>query len=378
MPASQRVVQVYLIGVGVLLAALCLSATTAAAAGKCTQSIADLYEARSPAVVLITALTINPYSTEDRVQLATGSGFVIDPSGLVMTNSHVVFGAQSVTVTLDDGASLAAKVLGADPIFDLAILQITPPNGGKLPVLTFADSDQLRPGDEVVVIGNPLGLDQTITHGIVSAVNRILPERARMLSRPLIQTDAAINPGNSGGPMLDRCGAVVGVTSEILGDAQNIGFAIPSNLVAAAVEPLVKDGRIARPWFGMDGGLIDPRLRHLLVLPPADGFLVEAVEPGSPASTAGIVAGSIPVKIGTRSLILGGDVITAIDGIALKDVDSLQHALEHVQIGSTVKLTVFRDGKTFDVSLAIPERPLQPGDVPESSQTFAVPQVDGR
>jgi len=368
-------------GARALLASLLLALVAtppAAAAGKCSQSIADLYEAKSPSVVLITALTINPYSSEDRVQLATGSGFIVDAKGLVMTNSHVVFGAQSITVTLDDGTALPGKMLGADPILDLAILQISPPPGETLPALAFADSDRLRPGDEVVVIGNPLGLDQTITSGIVSAVNRILPERTRMLSRPLIQTDAAINPGNSGGPMLDRCGRVVGVTSEILGDAQNIGFAIPSNLASAAVGPLVEDGRIARPWLGVDGGLIDARLRRLFALPLADGFLVEAVEPGSPASVAGIQAGSIPVKIGTRSLILGGDVITAIDGIELKNGENLQRGLGRVKIGGSVKLTVFREGKTFEVTLPIPERPLQPGDVPESSQTFAVPQVDGR
>jgi S1-C subfamily serine protease len=359
-----------------LLAALAfLPAVSAFAAEECNRSVADIFESKSPAVVLITALTINPYRMDDRVQQATGSGFIIDPQGLVMTNSHVVFGAQVVTVTLDDGSTLPAKPLGIDPIFDLAILEIPKPDHGTLPVLDFADSDELRPGDRVVAIGNPLGFDQTITSGIVSALNRILPERPRLLAWPMIQTDAAINPGNSGGPLLDRCGRVVGVTSEILGNAQNIGFAIPSNLARSAVAPLVEKGRLIRPWLGVDGGLIDARIRKIFTLPLADGFLVEAVEPGSPASEAGIRGGRLPVKVAGRSMILGGDVIVEIGGIALKDPESLQRALHEVQIGARVPMKVFRQGKTLATELAITERPLQPGDVPESSQSFSVPQV---
>jgi len=195
-----------------------------------------------------------------------------------------------------------------------------------------------------------------------------------MLTRPMIQTDAAINPGNSGGPLLNRCGEVIGVTTEILGDAQNIGFAIPSDLARSVVAPLVEKGRLIRPWFGVDGSLVDARLRKIFTLPLADGFLVEAVEPDSPASVAGIVGGRLPVKVGTRSLILGGDVIVAINGIALKDDDSLQRALDTIHIGARTRLKVFRNGKTFTTELAITERPLQPGDVPESSQSFSVQQ----
>jgi S1-C subfamily serine protease len=355
-----------------LPAALALAcALPALAAPKCDQSLADLYESKSPAVVLITALTINPYVAEDRIQIATGSGFIIDPRGLVMTNSHVVFGAQAITVTVDDGSAATAKLLGADPIFDLAILQIPQLEGAVLPVLSFGDSDRVRPGDEVAAIGNPLGLDQTITAGIVSALNRILPERPRLLARPMIQTDAAINPGNSGGPLLNRCGEVIGITSEILGDAQNIGFAIPSNLASAAVVPLVKDGRLIRPWFGIDGSLVDAGLRKIFSVPLTEGFLVEVVEPNSPAGLAGITGGKMPVKFGSRSLILGGDIIVAIDDVALKDVDSLRRGLDAVRIGNRIKLTVFRRGKTFTTEITITERPLQPGDVPESSQSFS-------
>lgn len=358
-------------------AALVLAlATPAMAAVECNQSFAVMYASRSPGVVSISAITINPYRMSERVQQSAGSGFIIDDHGLVMTNSHVVFGAQALTVTLDDGTELPAKVLGADPIYDLAILQIPTPDSGKLPVLAFGDSDAVRPGDAVAAIGNPLGLDQTITVGIVSALNRVLPERPRLLSLPMIQTDTPINPGNSGGPLLDRCGEVIGITSQILGDAQSIGFAIPSNLARSAVAQLVEKGRVIRPWFGMDGRLIDPGLRKVLVLPPVEGFLVESIEPNSPAALAGIVGGHLPVKIGTRTLILGGDVVVAINDIAMKDVESLQRGLDTIRIGTRARLKVFRDGKTTVAEFEVTERPLQPGDVPESPGSFSVRQAN--
>lgn len=358
---------------GALLAALTLiPAAPALAARECKQSNSDLYASKAPAVVLITALTINPYRTDDRIQLTTGSGFIFDDKGLIMTNSHVVFGAQALNVTFDDGTTLAAKLLGADPIFDLAILQIPVPKIGKLPSLSFGDSDAIRPGDKVVAIGNPMGMNLTITSGIVSAINRILPERPRMLSLPMIQTDTPINPGNSGGPILNDCGEVVGIASEILGHAQNIGFAIPSNLASSVVTQLVTKGRVIRPWFGVDGSLIDSSLRKIFALPLADGFLVEAVEQNSPAAIAGITGGSLPVKIGLRAMILGGDVIVAINDIPLKDGDSMQRALDLIQINSNVRLKVFRDGKIFNTEIKVTERPLQPGDVPGSPQSFSV------
>jgi S1-C subfamily serine protease len=349
-----------------------IPAAPALAAAKCNQSIADLYDNKSPAVVMVTALTINPYRMDDRIRQATGSGFIIDAKGLVMTNSHVVFGAQALTVTLDDGTTLPAKLLGADPIFDIAILQIPKPERGKLLALVFGDSDRVRPGDEVVAIGNPLGLEQTITHGIVSGLNRVLPDRPRLLSWPMIQTDAAINPGNSGGPLLNRCGEVIGITSEILGDAQNIGFAIPSNLARSVVTPLAENGRLARPWFGVDGSLIDADLTQIFTLPLTAGFLVESVEPNSPADLAGIVGGRLPVKVENRSMILGGDIIVAINGVALTNDQSLQRALDTLRIGTRARLKVFRKGDIFTTELSITERPLQPGDVPESPQSFSV------
>lgn len=374
-PTATLTQKMYPFGGRILLAFITLILFNAAnAADECNQTIAQLYAAKSPAVVRITALTINPYRNEDRIQLSTGSGFIIDDQGLVMTNSHLVFGAQVLTITLNDGTTLPVKLLGADPIYDIAILGIPIPKQGKLPVLSFVDSDAVRPGDEVVAIGNPMGLGQTITSGIVSAVNRTLPDRPRLLSQPMIQTDTPINPGNSGGPILNRCGDVIGIASEILGDAQNIGFAIPSSLARSVVRSLVEKGRLIRPWFGIDGSMIDDGLREIFAMPLTNGFLVEAVEKNSPASLAGITGGHLPVKVGLRSLILGGDIIVAINDIEIKDVASLQRGLDMLQIGNKLRLKVFRQGKIINTELLITERPLQPGDVPESSQMFTVSQ----
>lgn len=344
---------------------------SALASDECTQSPSEIYASKSAAVVQIAALTINPYRMDDRINLATGSGFIIDTQGLILTNSHVVFGAQSLSVTLSDGTKLPAKLLGADPIFDLAVLQIPVPDKGLLPILTLDNSDNIRPGDKVVIIGNPMGLDRTLTSGIVSAINRVLHHRPRMLSHTMIQTDAAINIGNSGGPMLNHCGNVVGVASSILSNAQNIGFAIPSNLAKYVTSELIEKGRLIRPWIGIDGNLINSEMRQIFTLPITDGFLVEAVEPNSPAALAGISGGNIPVKLGFQSAILGGDIITEINDIKLKDIDSLMRGFDLIRIGASLRLKIFRGGKTFTKELKITERPLQPGDIPESSQYFS-------
>src|SRR5215475_14004768 len=188
-----------------LLMALSLSSAAMGADGECDLSAATIYQIASPAVVFISATTINPYRVADRVEHIVGSGFIIDGEGLALTNSHVVFGRQSLTVRLSDGTTLPARLLGADPILDIAVLQIPKPENGKLPVLALGDSDHVRVGEDVLALGNPLGLEQSLTRGIVSAVNRVLPATFFSLQEPLIQVDTPINHGNSGGPLLNRC-----------------------------------------------------------------------------------------------------------------------------------------------------------------------------
>jgi S1-C subfamily serine protease len=339
-------------------------AQAVAAADSCVTPLPELYDAVSPAVVSITSISINPYNVDHRLDRALGSGVIIDSSGLILTNSHVVFGRQVLTVTLDDGTTLAAKFIGADPIFDVALIKIPPPSQGTLPVAKLGDSSNLVVGEDVYIIGNPLGLDQTLSRGIVSAINRTLPGAAWSLTEPMIQTDASINPGNSGGPMIDPCGLVVGVTTAILPDAQNIGFAVPINLVKLVVPQLLDKGRMIRPWLGVQGQFVVPGLKDLLRVPLVDGFLIEAVEPGSPADQKGLRGGIFELTIDGQPILLGGDIITQVNGKPLDDPNKLGQTLDSLKVASILKLTLFREGKSRDIELTLTERPVLLWDMP--------------
>jgi S1-C subfamily serine protease len=334
------------------------------APGGCPQSLPALYDQVSQSVVSIGAISINPYNIDRRIERVAGSGVIIESSGLILTNSHVVFGRQVVTVTLDDGTNLPAKLIGADPIFDIALIKIPPPTKGTLPVARLGNSSALAVGVEVYAIGNPLGLDQTLTRGIVSAVNRMVPGAAWSLAEPMIQTDASINPGNSGGPLLDPCGLVVGITTAILPGAQNIGFAVPVDLIKDVIPRLLSKGRVVRPWLGVQGQFVVPGLKQLLKVPLVDGFLIEAVEPGSPAEQAGLQGGMFELTIEGQPILLGGDIITQVNGTVLDDPMALATLLSGLEVGSRLKLTVVRDGKPSAVELALVERPVLPWDLP--------------
>jgi putative serine protease PepD len=326
----------------------------------CEESVPQLYQRVSATVVSIGATVINPFDIAHRLDRVSGSGVIIDASGLVLTNAHVVFGRPAITVTLDDGTVLPARLAGADPLFDLAVLRIPQPTQGTLPVATLGDSDKVAVGEEVFAIGNPLGLEQTLTRGIVSAVNRLLPGASLSLTEPLLQTDAAMNPGNSGGPLLNRCGEVIGITTALLPEAQSIGFAVPSALIKAVVPLLLADGRVVRPWFGVQGQVVVPVLKELLRMPLVDGLLVEVVEPGSPAEKAGIEGGDIELSINGQPVLLGGDIITTMNGTTVTDPAKLSGVLGHLGIGDTLKLTVVRGGKPLDLEVTLAERPSIP------------------
>jgi serine protease Do len=348
-----------------------LGCARAATLPRCEQPIADLFEKVSPAVVTITGQSINPYRRADRVSHTIGSGFIIDASGLVLTNAHVAFGRQSLRVTLDDGTVVPGRVLGADPIFDISVVEIPKPDKGTLPTVHTGDFDKIRIGEDVIAIGNPMGLDQTVTRGIISGMNRILPGTSMLFIEPMIQTDTPINPGNSGGPLFNRCGEVIGITTSIVEEAQNIGFAIPINLAKAVLPSLIKNGRVIRPWLGFDGTLISVELKNLLDLPLAYGLLVEAVEPGSPAERVGMRGGHLEVTVGTTSILLGGDIVTSINGTRMDDPQKLAPTLRALVVGEKVKLTVYRDGEVRKVEFVLPERPLMPSDFPEG-QAYAI------
>jgi S1-C subfamily serine protease len=187
----------------------------------------------------------------------------------------------------------------------------------------------------------------------------------------MIQTDTPINPGNSGGPLFNRCGEVIGITTALVEDAQNIGFAIPINLVKAVLPSLIKNGRVIRPWLGFDGTLIWADLKKILNLPLVDGLLVEAVEPGSPAEGAGMRGGYLEVTVGTTSILFGGDIVTSINGTAMDDPQKLAPTLAALTVGDKVKLMVYRAGEVREVEFVLPERPLMPSDLPEG-QSFVI------
>jgi S1-C subfamily serine protease len=343
-----------------LALALVIVLAQPAAAASCAEPYTVLFERVSPAVVSIQAMKINKERPQRRFETIVGSGFLIDKDGYALTNAHVVDGAASLSVTLDNGEKLPARTVGLDPVLDLALIRIDGKAG--LPVARFGDSSTLRVGEEVVAIGNPIGLDQTMTRGIVSGLNRLLPG---VSDQPMIQTDAPINPGNSGGPLVDRCGAVMGINTFISEEAQSIGFAVPVNAVKAVLKDLRELGKVVRPWIGVQGRAVDHRLGNFVKMPLAVGYLVEVVYDGSPADRAGIRGGSISIVLQGDEYLLGGDVLTAINGQAVRNHQEYVSRVTPLRPGQRVRVTIVRDGQTRELTLTVAERPRLPGDLAE-------------
>ncbi len=303
----------------------------------------DLFKKASPSVVHITSLGVQRdlFSLNvQQVPRGTGTGFVWDGSGHIVTNYHVIQGANGARVTLADQTSFDAQLVGAFPDRDLAVLRIEAPKD-KLPPLAIGTSRDLLVGQRVYAIGNPFGLDQTLTIGIVSALGREIESFNNRTIKGVIQTDAAINPGNSGGPLLDSAGRLIGVNTQIAspsGASAGIGFAIPVDEVNRIVPRLIKDGRFVRPALGVSAG--SEQLRRALNLPK--GVVVVQVGAGSPAAQAGLQ----PFRRGNRGEVIGGDIITAINGEPVADLDDMLAQLERRQPGETVQLTVWRNGQS--------------------------------
>ncbi|HKQ65151.1 MAG TPA: trypsin-like peptidase domain-containing protein [Methylomirabilota bacterium] len=331
---------------------------TAAAQQACTEPLVSLFERVSPSVVSIQATKINKAKPQRRFETVVGSGVVIERDGQVLTNAHVIDGAATLVVILDSGARTPARVLGMDTVTDLALLRIEAP--APLPVARLGDSSALRVGEEVVAIGNPMGLEQTMTRGIVSGLNRILPGLAE---QPMIQTDAPINPGNSGGPLVDRCGAVVGINTFISEEANSIGFALPINAGKAILRDLRDSGRVIRPWLGLQGREIDSQITSLLRMPLSPGYLIEVVYDGSPAERAGVRGGNLSVVVQGEEYLIGGDVLTSIDNTSIKTHQDYLAKVKTLKPGQRARITIVRDGQRRELSLTVAERPRLPADL---------------
>ena len=324
------------------------------------QNNIDVYKAARDATVNITSKTyVQDWFMRVFPQEGTGSGFVINADGQILTNNHVVQGAAQLTVKLADQKEYKAKVLGRDPRSDLALIKIDAP--GKLPSLHLGESDNLVVGQKVLAIGNPFGFQGTLTTGIVSALDRtIQTEDSQAPLEGMIQTDAAINPGNSGGPLLDSHGNVIGINTAIYGQGNiGIGFAMPINRAKAMLDEFQKNGKISLPApLGIKTLYVAGDLADELRLPSKGGLLIQSVEDGSAADEAGLRGPTQTVVVGGRYQInIGGDFITAVDGQPVTGNETLQRALSRKRGGDTLELTVIRNGKTQTVKVRLAEAP---------------------
>lgn len=327
--------------------------------------LVNLYQRVAPSVVFIKVFSKVGGETN---QLGSGSGFVLDREGHIVTNNHVVEEADVIQVTFSDGSIARAELLGRDPYSDLAVLKVDVDPERLVPV-ELGDSSTLQVGQRVVAIGNPFGLEGTMTAGVISALGRTLPtqiggDEKGVYSNPdIIQTDAAVNPGNSGGPLLDMRGRVIGVNSAIRSETavnSGIGFAVPVNTLKRVVPDLIKDGGYRYPYLGIVSNNIFTlaELAEPLDLPVIHGVLVAEVAPGGPAARAGIRGGDREVTVMGVPVKAGGDIIIAIDGYRLRNFDDLiSYLVRETEVGQEVTLTIIRDGKEMDVRVRLGERP---------------------
>ena len=317
-----------------------------------------IYRQVSPAVAnILTKATEYDFFMEPVPVQGAGSGFVIDPRGYILTNYHVVEGAQSIEVVLGDRSRYPAKFIGADQRNDVALVKIEP-KGKQLVSLSLGDSAALQVGQKVLAIGNPFGFQSTLTTGVVSALGRTVQTSQSTFIEEAIQTDAAINQGNSGGPLINSHGEVIGINSAIYtpsGTTAGIGFAIPINTAKTIANDLITSGRVHRAFLGVQTMALVGGLAEALDLPVQEGLLVEVVTKGGPAAVAGIHGGDRVVQAGMRRLRIGGDVIVAIDGQKVADQFDVNLVLNHHRPGDTVNVTLYRGGKKMDVSIKLGE-----------------------
>jgi S1-C subfamily serine protease len=350
-------------------------ATTALTSGTLTP--AQIYQKYAQGVVEIIATfssagqsAYGPFGGT-QTQKALGSGFVVSKDGYILTNAHVVSDTGQTVKTVEvifkttgsQTKRVTGTVVGADNTSDVALIKVDPAKAGTLDPIPLGDSSTVQPGEAVVAIGNPLGYDFSITEGIVSATNRNLQSPNGSIIANGIQTDAAINEGNSGGPLIDSSGKVIGINEQIAsqsGGNQGLGFAVPIDSAANVIDQLKKTGTVTYAWLGIEGQTISPDIAKALGLKTSAGVLVANVTAGSPAAAAGIKGGSKQQALQGQVYVVGGDIITALDGQALTSMEQLAAAIAAHKPGDQVALTVVRGASTGTVKVALSQRPDSP------------------
>jgi S1-C subfamily serine protease len=319
------------------------------------QNNISVYKKNIPSVVNVTSRAMTFDFFYGLVpQEGQGSGFVIDKEGHILTNYHVIADARQVEVTMHNRKKYKATIVGTDPSHDLAVIQIKAP---ELIPAVLGDSRNLQVGQKVFAIGNPFGLAGTMTRGIVSSIRPVREPNGAMIDEA-IQTDAAINPGNSGGPLMNWHGEVIGINTMILSNSNQsagIGFAIPINTAKAVLNDLMTLGRVRRPALGVRTVPVSPELAEEIGLPVDFGLLIIGVVPGSSAEQAGLRAGSERAYLGNIPIMLGGDLIVAIDGEKIQDQDDLTQMMNNHRAGDSVKVTIYRNKKKMDVEVSLGE-----------------------
>jgi S1-C subfamily serine protease len=332
-------------------------------------SINEIYRASAPGVVHIETTSRtqqpsdffgNPFGTTE-TQRALGSGFVIDKAGHIVTNYHVVRGASTIQVSFSNNERFKAKLVGVDPSTDVAVLRVKV-KSRALKSLPLGNSESVRVGDQVIAIGNPFGLDRSVTSGIVSAVQRRIEAPNQLSISHVIQTDAALNHGNSGGPLLNAQGQVIGVNAQIETGGQSqgnvgIGFAIPINTVKDVVAELIKHGKVEHPFLGIEGKTLQPNIGRLFHLPVTRGVLVASVRPGSGAAKAGLKPATSQVTVEGESWPAGGDVIVKVDGRPVPSIERLVDLIASKKPGDKIDLEVVRGTSRNHLNVKLGRQP---------------------
>ncbi|HYU18201.1 MAG TPA: trypsin-like peptidase domain-containing protein [Chloroflexota bacterium] len=327
-------------------------ATTSAPAGRVPydeELVARIYERVSPSVVNVTTRVSIDATQGTGVRQGSGSGFVLDGDGHILTNHHVVKDGSRVEVTLADGTRLAAEVGGSDPLNDLALLKVDAPAELLRPV-TLGDSGALRVGQLAIAIGNPYGFTRTLTVGVVSGLGRPIEDAGRRPLLDMVQTDAAIHPGNSGGPLLNARGEVIGINTLVDRSQASVGFAVPVNTARRVLPALIAGERVQHPWLGIAGVNLSPLVAEQLKVPIDEGILVREAAPGGPAALAGL-------RGGTADSPAGGDVIRSVDGQRITRVADLVAYIDTKQVGETIALSINRDGADRTLPVTLGEYP---------------------